>query len=275
MSQELKQKAHPCPYCNESFDYNIELGLHLASWHRGKPTPTTPLATQNKPQPQTKPQTTQQEELIIEYNLAQSKQGLGELCPVLKDANGNIIDGFHRKGENADWREETIPWIDTPVKLELARLAVNFNRRRVTPQELTERLTFLAKAGLKADEIATQTGISKTTIYRYLPKDLKNEKAIKISGALKAKSEIVRKEVPPETSYKKIHDTNPISQIKQETDKLTIATSPYPELKIPKINYEKIKNNLTPTEEKQTTTVCICPNCHQPIHNCPRGGDIT
>ena len=33
----------------------------------------------------------QQEELLIEYNLAQSKQGLGELCAVLKDAHGNML----------------------------------------------------------------------------------------------------------------------------------------------------------------------------------------
>jgi predicted transcriptional regulator YheO len=139
-----------------------------------------------------KPQATQQEELIIEYSLAESKAGLGELCPVLKDANGEIIDGFHRKGENASWREETLPWIDTPVKLELARLAVNFNRRRVTPQEISERITFLIKAGVKPDEIANQTGISKATVYRYMPQTFKSANAVKIAKGLQAKREVSR-----------------------------------------------------------------------------------
>jgi hypothetical protein len=109
------------------------------------------------------------------YSLASSREGIGELTPVLKDAYGNIIDGFHRQGEVGSWREETLPWIDNPVKLGLAILAVNFNRRKVMPEELKQRLTFLVKAGLTPEEIATKTGISKTTIYKYMPQEAKNQ----------------------------------------------------------------------------------------------------
>jgi len=112
------------------------------------------------------------------YSLAASKSGLGELAPVLKDAYGNIIDGFHRKGESQDWHEITVPSIDTPVKLELARLASNFVRRKVTPAELTQRITFLIKAGLKPDEIAEKTGIGMRTIYKYMPQELKSPKMV-------------------------------------------------------------------------------------------------
>ena len=98
------------------------------------------------------------------------------MAPVLKDAFGNIIDGFHRKGENASWHELAVPHIDTPIKLELARLAVNFARRKVPPEELKQRIKFLMENGLKPDEIATKTGISKTTIYKYAPPELKDKK---------------------------------------------------------------------------------------------------
>ena len=94
----------------------------------------------------------------------------------MKDKHGNIIDGFHRVGENADWYCITVETVDTPVKLALARLAVNYCRRKVHPEELTERITFLVKAGMKPEEIAQATGISVATIYRYIPQELKDQK---------------------------------------------------------------------------------------------------
>ena len=179
-TQETIKKACLCPYCNASFDLKMELEMHVSKFHRDK-TPAksyTPTAINTLKTAQ--PPSTQQEELIIEYNLAESKAGLGELCAVLKDKDGNIIDGFHRKGENQNWREETLPWIDTPVKLELARLAVNFARRKVTDQELTDRITFLIKSGMKPEEIAKDTGIHVRKIYRHIPLNLKTEKALTI-----------------------------------------------------------------------------------------------
>lgn len=118
----------------------------------------------------------------ISYNLAASREGLGELSPVLKDAFGNVIDGFHRLGENANWHAVTVPSIDNPIKLELARLAVNFNRRKVTVEELTQRITFLITSGLKPDEIAKQTGINERTIYRHIPQELKDAAKVEQGG---------------------------------------------------------------------------------------------
>ena len=116
-----------------------------------------------------------------EYSLAQSKAGLGELSPVLKDAYGNIIDGYHRIDENKTWFSVTVPQIDDPIKLELARLAVNYVRRHVGPTELAERLSFLIKTGLKPDEISEKTGISRSTIYRHTPQDLKDQKYVELA----------------------------------------------------------------------------------------------
>jgi hypothetical protein len=114
------------------------------------------------------------------YSLIASKEGLGELVPVIKDKFGNIIDGFHRKGENQNWREEILPWIDTPEKLEAARLAVNFNRRKMAPEEIRERIVYLLKSGMKADEIVKLTGVSLRTIQRYTPQEFKNQAAVEM-----------------------------------------------------------------------------------------------
>ena len=130
------------------------------------PTPQTPSATHAEPEPETEDG----------YDLKGSATGLGELAPILKDAKGNIIDGFHRKEADPNWTSVTVTSVDNPVKLELARLAVNFCRRRVPKMEMQERIAFLVgKAGLKPEEIAEKTGISKRTIYNYLPQELKNQ----------------------------------------------------------------------------------------------------
>ena len=150
--------------------------------HGGKYEPRPPTWTipkdHSNPTPQA-PSTTQAEpESDAEdgYDLKGSATGLGELAPILKDAQGNIIDGFHRKEADPNWTSLTVASVDNPVKLELARLAVNFCRRRVPKIEMQERIGFLVgKAGLKPEEIAEKTGISKRTIYNYLPQELKNQ----------------------------------------------------------------------------------------------------
>jgi hypothetical protein len=128
------------------------------------------------------------------YSLAESRKGLGELTPVLEDAHGNIIDGFHRRGETPSWHGIAVPQIDNPVKLEMARLAVNFARRKVSPEEITQRVTFLINAGVSPDEIAKKTGISKTTIYKYMPEEAKN----KAFSELERKSAVARAEAKEE-----------------------------------------------------------------------------
>jgi len=148
------------------------------------------------------------------YNLKESIKALGPLAPILKDAHGNIIDGFHRMKEAGEvkWPVVELNYIDNNVKLELARLAVNFCRRQVPKEELEEKIGFLIGAGLKPKDIAERTGISLRTVYRYMPSHLKDkimaelgskgaEKSAKVKeGLYKRKlpagneSEILRKE---------------------------------------------------------------------------------
>jgi len=127
-----------------------------------------------------------------EYDLAKSSKKLGPLVPILKDKNGNIIDGFHRQNANPDWPTITVESVDSDAKLELARLAANFCRRTIPASELQNRITFLVgKCGMKPEEIAEQTGIHLTTIYRHLPQELKDaKKGEAISEGMKKASEL-------------------------------------------------------------------------------------
>lgn len=205
-----------CPLCPQTFGSEFELSLHWSHSHRG------PMPALKVPIPKDvaekliegyKANAQEDLEIVNEtmlyeepkadeeapYSLAASREGLGELSPVLKDVNGEIIDGFHRLGESANWHTITVSTIDTPVKLELARLAVNFNRRKVSPEELSQRITFLVKSGLKPEEIAKQTGISKATVYRYTPQEMKNERSAKISEGIKAKRDVSRETSIPDS----------------------------------------------------------------------------
>jgi len=109
------------------------------------------------------------------YDLRESVKALGKLTPVLKDKFGNVIDGLHRLELYPDWPCITVSFIDTPEKLEAARLAVNTNRRLVSSSEIGMRVEFLAKAGLKVEQIMALTGLSKATIYRYIPQEAKDK----------------------------------------------------------------------------------------------------
>jgi G:T-mismatch repair DNA endonuclease (very short patch repair protein) len=110
-----------------------------------------------------------------QYDLGTSAKNLGKLYPVLKDAQGNVIDGFHRQNADPSWPSIIVGTVDNPKKLELARLAANFCRRQISPSEFQNKIIFLiGKCGMKPEEIAEQTGISKTTIYKYMPQELKN-----------------------------------------------------------------------------------------------------
>ncbi len=110
------------------------------------------------------------------YDLSVSSKKLGRLYPILKDAHGNIIDGFHRQNADPDWPCLTVDSVTNPQELELARLASNFCRRQIPATELQTRIAFLVgKCGMKPEEIAEKTGISERTIYRHMPQELKDQ----------------------------------------------------------------------------------------------------
>ena len=81
-----------------------------------------------------------------DYDLAESKRRVRELYPVLVDAHGNIVDGFHRLEADPGWERRTLEHIRTPAQLWLARVVANTHRRAVSREERVEQVTSLAEA---------------------------------------------------------------------------------------------------------------------------------
>lgn len=127
-----------------------------------------------------------------EYDLKKSENKIGQLYPILVAKDGKIIDGFHRKDADPNWKTLVVPEIDTEEKLLLARLIANFHRRQVTKQEKEEWINGLAKIykaqGLrvfvtdndgKSNEIKQKlvevTGLNQSTVHEYLANEFKQE----------------------------------------------------------------------------------------------------
>jgi len=83
------------------------------------------------------------------YDLQKSKKSVHELYPVLKDAHGNVIDGFHRLEADPNWKTETLEHIKTPAQLALARIISNTHRRSMSREERKLQIVALAKELIK------------------------------------------------------------------------------------------------------------------------------
>lgn len=251
----------PCPYCNESFNSKFELDMHTWKKHPATTKPAslntstvktlTPPPTQRTPEKPVKGEKlAQQEELLIEYNLAESMESIGQLYPVLVDAYGNVIDGFHRLKINPNAEKMVKPEINTPELLEAARLAANYDRRTIKQDEVRDRILFLAKKGVNAKEIARMTGVSERTVYRNIPKNLKAEVAAKISEAKKAKvSEVARNEVTNVTSPITIQDSTQVASRSPECTPTHTPTEQSPASRLP--TPESLPSS-TPTKKQLT-----------------------
>ena len=123
-----------------------------------------------------------------EYDLTQSKKKLGYLLPVIEDAFGNIIDGFHRLKVDPDWPRVRLQHIDDPIKLEKARIAMNQCRRIVDAEERSESYARLIDmAGWTPKELSENMGIPYRTVIRYLPKEFKGPEPPQLASAKKNK----------------------------------------------------------------------------------------
>lgn len=109
-----------------------------------------------------------------EYDLKASKEIVGTLYPILKDAWGNIIDGFHRQRVDPKWPSIKLRHITDPVQLNMARLIANVCRREVPAQEKSELLGQIAKlTGWTPKQIAEALPMKKSWVYQYLPHEYK------------------------------------------------------------------------------------------------------
>jgi len=94
------------------------------------------------------------------YDLTESRRSVRELYPVLLDAHGNVIDGFHRLRAAPGWRTETLEHIRTPTQLVLARIIANTHRRSVSREEREEQINELARCLLEGENLPREELIS-------------------------------------------------------------------------------------------------------------------
>lgn len=105
-------------------------------------------------------------------SLRESMEKIGQIYPVIKDENGTILDGYHRKRVDPDWKEVTIPISD---ELESLRIRVHLNdlRRSIPSEEKQEWIKLarelLQKRGFKGTqkEIAAALGLTQAWVSKY------------------------------------------------------------------------------------------------------------
>jgi hypothetical protein len=126
-----------------------------------------------------------------DYDLKASTCEIGQLYPVLKAADGEIIDGFHRTVSDPSWKTLVLQHIDTEEKKIVARLVANFHRRQTSRQEREGWINSLAamyqKQGFKIEgkrkraqgsnqiieKICAATGLAYRTVQQHLAPEFK------------------------------------------------------------------------------------------------------
>jgi hypothetical protein len=137
-----------------------------------------PVHTGASPPESHAPATTQESE--EDYDLARSATAVGELYPILVGVydKGKVVDGFHRKKVNPNWRVEVLPWVKTKRDYLVARIVANTHRRHITAEERQHDMTDLAEFLFSEDrvfkgdivkQIAETTGFTERYVRRLLP----------------------------------------------------------------------------------------------------------
>jgi hypothetical protein len=99
---------------------------------------------------------------------------ISSLYPVLVSPSGDVIDGFHRLKANPDWPRFTVEGVADPLQLARARLIAN-ERRNVSPEEKSQLLREIhVYSGWDTKQMAEELGWGISTVYKYLPDDLKD-----------------------------------------------------------------------------------------------------
>ena len=114
--------------------------------------------------------------------LKKSSEKVGQILPVLRDGNGNIIDGFHRKAADINWEEVILEWVTTEGQSLMVQIASNWIRRSFKREEKVRILTRLCEIfkdeweGHYSSNLADITGLNIDTIEKYLPPEYKQQK---------------------------------------------------------------------------------------------------
>jgi ParB-like chromosome segregation protein Spo0J len=95
----------------------------------------------------------------------------GIISPIIKDAAGNIVDGYHRHkiAEELGLTDIPIKQVDgTEVELQAMAIALNVARRQLNAEDRRELVAQLRAEGKSERQIAETLGVTKTTIHRDL-----------------------------------------------------------------------------------------------------------
>ena len=104
-------------------------------------------------------------------DLEKSEKTVGQIYPVLIDKNGKVIDGFHRKRVDPNWKEEKLD-VDDPLEILKIRVACQY-RRHVPVEEkkqwVKECRKFLRESGKEGTqkEIEETLGLSQQWVSKY------------------------------------------------------------------------------------------------------------
>lgn len=60
---------------------------------------------------------------------------VGQLIPVLRDAEGKVIDGYHRLDVDPNWKSVTLEDVKTDEERLIVSAHINISRRRITNKE--------------------------------------------------------------------------------------------------------------------------------------------
>jgi len=78
-------------------------------------------------------------------SLRNSEEIVGMIYPVLRDARGRVIDGFHRLGVDPNWDSVTLKNVKTKEDRLLVSLHANLGRRMVSREEKAKAINSLAE----------------------------------------------------------------------------------------------------------------------------------
>ncbi len=118
---------------------------------------------------------TEEERDLVE-DIKTSEGIIGQLYPILLDANGDIIDGRHRKEANPNWKTLKLDHIDTLEKKAIAILLANTQRRTVNEEEIRIHLGILAQVTKSTPkELAKRVGMSYSWVMKYIHNEFKEK----------------------------------------------------------------------------------------------------
>jgi hypothetical protein len=119
-----------------------------------------------------------------EKSLKKSEEIVGRIYPVIKDANGKVIDGFHRLDVDPDWDFVILPDVKTKEERLIVGLHANLGRRKISRKEKAEAINDLAEIYWRQ---GLRPKVSRIIIDRYGRKKNINENQItqKLNHVLK------------------------------------------------------------------------------------------